>query len=43
MRLLVEAGSDVNLADASGVTPLRHTRQQGCPKTATILENAGAR
>ena len=42
VRLLVEAGADVNLADSAGVTPLQHARQQGCTEIANILENAGA-
>ena len=29
VRLLVEAGADVNLADGEGVTPLAHARQRG--------------
>jgi ankyrin repeat protein len=43
VRLLVEAGADVNLADGQGVTPLTHARQQGYTAIATILQNAGAR
>lgn len=29
MRLLIDAGADVNLADADGVSPLAHARQRG--------------
>lgn len=43
VRLLVEAGVDVNLADGNGVTPLAHARQRGFEEITTILENAGAR
>ena len=43
VRLLVDAGADVNLADGSGVTPLQHARQRGYAEMVTILENAGAR
>ncbi len=43
VRLLVEAGADVNLADADGVTPLAHARQRGCGKMVEILQQAGAR
>ena len=43
VRLLVEAGADVNLADGNGVTPLAHARQRGFEKIIVILENAGAR
>ncbi len=42
VRLLVEAGADVNLADGNGVTPLQHARQQNCTEIAQILENSGA-
>jgi ankyrin repeat protein len=43
VRLLVEAGADVNLADGSGVTPLAHARQRGFDEIISILEGAGAR
>jgi ankyrin repeat protein len=43
VRLLVEAGVDVNLADGNGVTPLAHARQRGFEEMVTILANAGAR
>jgi ankyrin repeat protein len=43
VRLLVEAGADVNLADGDGVTPLAHARRKGYSEIITILENAGAR
>ena len=43
VRLLVEAGADVNLADGNGVTPLAHARQRGFEEITAILENAGAR
>jgi ankyrin repeat protein len=43
VRLLVEAGVDVNLADGDGVTPLAHARQRGFEEMVTILETAGAR
>lgn len=43
VRLLVEAGADVNLADGQGVTPLAHARQKGHAEIARILEQAGAR
>jgi hypothetical protein len=42
VRLLVDAGADVNLADGSGVTPLAHARQRGFGEMAAILESAGA-
>ena len=38
VRLLVEAGADVNLADSGGVTPLAHARQRGYSQIAAILE-----
>ena len=43
VRLLVEAGADVNLADGSGVSPLEHARQRGHQEMVAILEEAGAR
>ncbi len=43
VRLLVEAGADVNLADGQGVTPLAHAQQQGYAEIAAILQAAGAR
>jgi len=43
VRLLVEAGADVNLADANGVTPLAHARQRGYVQMIEILQKAGAR
>jgi ankyrin repeat protein len=43
VRLLVEAGADVNLADAEGVTPLAHAQRRGYEEIAAILRQAGAR
>lgn len=43
VRLLVEAGANVNLADANGITPLAHARQRGHQQMVEILQNAGAR
>lgn len=43
VRLLVEAGADVNLADGQGVTPLAHAQQNGHDEIAEILQAAGAR
>ena len=42
VRLLVEAGADVNLADGEGVTPLEHARRRHHGEIARILEDAGA-
>lgn len=42
VRLLVQAGADVNLADRSGVTPLAHARRRGFEEIIAILESAGA-
>jgi ankyrin repeat protein len=42
VRLLVEAGADVNLADGSGVTPLAHAQQRGFDEMTEILRQAGA-
>lgn len=43
VRLLVEAGADVNLADSKETTPLAHARQRGYRQIIEILEAAGAR
>jgi uncharacterized protein len=43
VRLLVEAGANVNLADRDGVTPLGHARRRGFATMARILEAMGAR
>lgn len=43
VRLLVEAGADVNLADRDGVSPLAHARRRGYRDIIQILEGAGAR
>jgi ankyrin repeat protein len=43
VRLLVEAGAEVNLADGEGVTPLAHTRRQGFDEIAAILQRSGGR
>jgi ankyrin repeat protein len=43
LRALVEAGTDVNLPDGSGATPLRLARSRGYREMAAILEKAGAK
>ena len=43
VRLLVDAGADVNLADAEGVTPLAHARRREYEEIVVLLERAGAR
>jgi ankyrin repeat protein len=43
VRLLVEAGADVNIADSAGVTPLGHAQQHGYDEIAEILRRAGAK
>src|SRR2546423_4575224 len=43
VRLLIEAGANVNIADRAGMTPLAHARQRGFREMARILENRGAR
>jgi ankyrin repeat protein len=42
VRLLVDAGANVNLADSAGVTPLAHAKQRGFADIISILESAGA-
>ena len=41
VRLLVEAGANVNLADREGVTPLQHARRRGFREMVRILEARG--
>ena len=43
VRLLVQAGADVNLADSGGVTPFAHARRQGYKEMMSTLASAGAR
>lgn len=43
VRLLVDAGADVNLPDRDKVTPLRHAEQRGQAAIAAILRAKGAR
>jgi uncharacterized protein len=43
VRILLEHGVDVNLADKDGVSPLRHARKRGFTVIAQRLEKAGAR
>src|SRR5262249_14846613 len=43
VRLLVDAGANLSIADRSGITPLAHARQRGFTAIASILESAGAR
>lgn len=40
VRLLVDAGADVTLADGNGVTPLEHSQQRGFDEIVSILETA---
>jgi ankyrin repeat protein len=42
VRLLVEAGVDVNLADGQGVTPLAHAEKSGYGEMVALLREAGA-
>jgi ankyrin repeat protein len=42
VRLLVDAGADVDLPDRDGVTPLGHARRDGHDAIARTLERAGA-
>jgi uncharacterized protein len=43
VRLLIDGGADVNLADGSGVTPLAHAQQKGQAEIVAMLVEAGAR
>lgn len=43
VRLLIEHGADLDIADKDGVRPLAHARARGQTEVATALEAAGAR
>ena len=43
VRLLVEAGANVNLADGQGVTPLAHAQRREFSQMVAILKGAGTR
>jgi ankyrin repeat protein len=43
VRLLVEAGANVSLADKDGVTPLQHARRRGFREMTRILEARGGK
>jgi uncharacterized protein len=42
VRILVDAGANVNLADRSGVTPLDHAQTRNYAEMVAILKPAGA-
>ena len=42
VRLLIEAGADIDLADKDGVKPLTHARARSQREVASILEAEGA-
>jgi len=43
VRLLIDAGANVNLADHDGVTPLQHARQRGYHEIEQLLIAVGTR
>ncbi|MGE0474825.1 MAG: ankyrin repeat domain-containing protein [Nitrospirales bacterium] len=43
VRLLIEAGANVNLPDGDGIMPLQHARNKGFGEIVALLETAGAR
>jgi ankyrin repeat protein len=43
VKLLIDHGADVNLADSQGVSPLRHAKSRGFKGMIDRLEQAGAR
>ena len=43
VRLLVEAGANVTIADKEGITPLAHARRRGFREMIRILESRGGR
>jgi len=42
VRLLIDAGADVNLPDRNGVTPLDHAQRRGHEGVAAVLRAGGA-
>jgi uncharacterized protein len=42
VQVLVDAGTNINIADNEGVTPLRHAQNKGFQEIVKILELAGA-
>jgi FOG: Ankyrin repeat len=43
VKLLIEHGADVDLADNDGVTPLQHARKRGFKEIEQLLVSAGAK
>ena len=43
LKQLIEAGADVNIADADGISPLAHATSRGYWEMIEMLKNAGAR
>lgn len=43
VRLLIEAGANINIADSGGVTPLAHAKRRGQTQIIKLLEAAGAK
>jgi uncharacterized protein len=43
VRLLIQAGADMNLPDGDGISPLQHARTKGFTSIVHMLESAGAR
>lgn len=43
VKLLVEAGANINIADKDGVTPLVHAQRRGFSKIVKILESGNLR
>ena len=43
VKTLVKAGSDVNIADKDGITPLQHAKNRSMDEIVKILSKAGAR
>jgi len=43
VRLLADAGADINLSDKDGLTPLAHAKKKGFADIINFLENLGAK
>lgn len=43
VKMLVDAGCDINIADKDGVTSLTHARRKNFKEIVSILENAGTK
>lgn len=43
VKVLIDAGADVNIPDSKGITPLQHAKSRGFTQIIKLLEASGAR